>query len=179
MYQSMAHPDSKAQMRRFLIFFPLCLAAGFALLQTHPVAIVVARFTSGLVGISGALIHLFGGKAAVDGVVLASPEGFAVRVENGCNAINVTILLWSAILVYPAPWIEKLKGLAAGSLVLHAINLLRIISLYYLGRYNQGWFEFAHLYLWESLIVVDTLVIFWGWAVVVRRSVFRRNAPTG
>ena len=166
-------------MRRFLILFPVCLAAGFALLQTYPVAFVVARFTSTLVGISGALIHLFGGKAAVDGVVLASPEGFAVRVENGCNAINVTILLWSAILVYPAPWIEKLKGLAVGSAALHAINLLRIISLYYLGRYNQGWFEFAHLYLWESLIVVDTLVIFWGWAVVVRRSGFRGNAPTG
>jgi exosortase H (IPTLxxWG-CTERM-specific) len=171
--------DSKAQMRRFLFLFPVCLAAGFALLQAHPVAFVVAKFTSSLVDISGGLIHLFGGRALVDGVVLASPEGFAVRVENGCNAINVTILLWSAILVYPAPWVQKLKGLAAGTLILHAINLLRIISLYYLGRYNKSWFEFAHLYLWESLIVVDTLVIFWGWALVVRRSVFRQNAPTG
>jgi exosortase H (IPTLxxWG-CTERM-specific) len=175
----MGRRDSKAQMRRFLFLFPVCLAAGFAFLQVHPVAFVVEKFTSSLVGISGGLIHLFGGRALVNGVVLASPEGFAVRVENGCNAINVTILLWSAILVYPAPWLQKLKGLAAGTLILHAINLLRIISLYYLGRYNQSWFEFAHLYLWESLIVIDTLVIFWGWALVVRRSVFRQNAPTG
>jgi exosortase H (IPTLxxWG-CTERM-specific) len=174
----MGRPDSKAQMRRFLILFPVCLIAGFALLQVHPVAVGVEKFTSSLVGISGALIHLFGGKALVEGVILASPEGFAVRVENGCNAINVTILLWAAILVYPAPWLEKLKGITAGTLILHAINLLRIISLYYLGRYNQGWFDFAHLYLWESLIVVDTLVIFWGWALVVRRSAFRRNVPT-
>jgi exosortase H (IPTLxxWG-CTERM-specific) len=175
----MGPPDSKAQMRRFLILFPVCLAIGFALLETHPVAWVVEKFTSRLVEISGGLIHLFGGRAAIAGAVLVSPEGFAVRVENGCNAVNVTILLWSAILVYPAPWMQKLKGLAAGTLALHAINLLRIISLYYLGRYNQSWFEFAHLYLWESLIVIDTLVIFWGWALVVRRSVFRRNAPTG
>jgi exosortase H (IPTLxxWG-CTERM-specific) len=173
----MGAPDSKAQMRRFLFLFPVCMAAGFALLQAHPVAMLVEKFTSSLVGISAALIHLFHGKAAVDGVVLASPEGFAVRVENGCNAVNVTILLWSAILVYPAPWAQKFKGLAAGTLVLHAINLLRIISLYYLGRYNQNWFQFAHLYLWESLIVIDTLVIFWGWALLVRRSVFRQNVP--
>jgi len=175
----MGRPDSKAQMRRFLFLFPVCLLAGFALLEAYPVAFAVAKFTSSLVTISGALIHLFGGRALVDGVILASPEGFAVRVENGCNAVNVTILLWSAILVYPAPWLQKLKGLAAGTLILHAINLLRIISLYYLGRYNRSWFEFAHLYLWESLIVVDTLVIFWGWALVVRRSVFRQNAATG
>jgi exosortase H (IPTLxxWG-CTERM-specific) len=175
----MGPPDYKAQMRRFLFLFPVCMAVGFALLQANPVNYVVAKFTASLVGISGALIHLFGGRAFVDGVILASPEGFAVRVENGCNAINVTILLWSAILVYPAPWIEKAKGLAAGTLILHTINLLRIISLYYLGRYNQSWFDFAHLYLWESLIVVDTLVIFWAWALVVRRSVFRRNVPAG
>jgi exosortase H (IPTLxxWG-CTERM-specific) len=175
----MGSPDSKAQMRRFLFLFPVCLVAGFALLQVRPVSFAVEKFTASLVGISGILIHLFGGRALVNGVVLASPEGFAVRVENGCNAINVTILLWSAILVYPAPWVQKAKGLAAGTLILHTINLLRIISLYYLGRYNQGWFDFAHLYLWEGLIVVDTLVIFWGWALVVRRSVFRRNVPAG
>jgi exosortase H (IPTLxxWG-CTERM-specific) len=172
----MGPPDPKAQMRRFLILFPVCLTAGFVLLQVHPITAAVEKFTSSLVGISAALIHVFGGKAAVSGVVLSSPEGFAVRVENGCNAVNVTILLWAAILVYPAPWLQKIKGIAAGTLILHAINLVRIISLYYLGRYNHAWFDFAHLYLWESLIVIDTLVIFWGWALVVRRSVFRRNA---
>ena len=120
-------------------------------------AIGIEKFTSSLVGISGALIHLFGGKALVQGVILASAEGCAVRVENGCNAINVTILLWAAILVYPAAWPEKLKGITAGTLILHAINLLRIISLYYLGRYNQAWFDFAHLYLWESLIAKNAV----------------------
>ena len=40
----------------------------------------------------------------------------------------------------------------------------------YLGQYNRNWFDFAHFYLWEGLIVLDTLAIFWLWAVVVRRS---------
>ena len=93
-----------------------------------------------------------------------------MKVENGCNAVNVTILLWAAMLTYPAPWVQKLKGLAAGSLALHAVNLLRIITLYYLGQYNKNWFDFAHYYLWECLIVLDTLVIFWFWASLVRRG---------
>jgi exosortase H (IPTLxxWG-CTERM-specific) len=157
---------------RFLVLFPLSLALGFALLQVPFIDAWVLRFTGSLVDISAAAIHLFRGRALVSGAVLTSPaNGFSVQVENGCNAINVTILLWAAILVYPAPWREKLKGLAAGTLALHTINIVRIITLFYLGQYNRAWFDFAHLYLWESLIVIDTLAIFWGWAILVRRKV--------
>jgi exosortase H (IPTLxxWG-CTERM-specific) len=155
---------------RFLVLFPLALACGFGLVQVPAVDAAIIRFTGSLVDISAALIHLFRGKALVYGPVLTSPHnGFSVQVENGCNAINVTILLWAAILVYPAAWLEKLKGLGAGTLALHSLNIVRIISLFYLGQYNRDWFDFAHLYLWESLIVIDTLAIFWGWAVLVRR----------
>lgn len=155
---------------RFLVLFPLALAAGFALLQVPVVDRGIAHFTAALVDVAGALIHLFRGKALVTGSILISPaNGFSVQVENGCNAVNVTILLWSAILVYPAGWVEKLKGIAAGTLALHAVNIVRIVTLFYLGQYNRGWFDFAHLYLWEGLIVIDTLAIFWGWAILVRR----------
>ena len=173
----MAARDPQQQMRRFLILFPICLLAGFGLLEVGPVAAAIAAFTKSLVTISGGLIHFFGGKATVAGDILMSPvTGSAVKVENGCNAINVTILLWAAILTYPAPWMQKLNGLALGSLALHAVNLIRIITLYYLGQYNRNWFDFAHYYLWESLIVLDTLVIFWFWATVVRRAGRRLHA---
>ncbi len=176
----MAVRDPKAQMRRFLLLFPICLLAGFGLLEVRPVAEAIAAFTRSLVTLSGGLIHLFGGKVVVAGAVLLSPTtGFAVKVENGCNAVNVTILLWAAILTYPAPWIDRMKGLAVGSLALHGVNLLRIVTLYYLGQYNKDWFDFAHYYLWECLIVLDTLVIFWFWASLVRRWGRRRHAPAG
>ena len=167
----MPAPDPKAQMRRFLALFPVLLIVGFGLLQVPVVDSSVGKFTRSLVGISGGLIHLFGGHAAVNGNLLSNPSGGdGVVVENGCNAVNVTILLWAAILTYPARWRHKLKGLVAGSVALHAVNLLRIISLFYLQQYNRQWFDFAHFYLWESLIVLDTLVIFWVWAVFARRS---------
>lgn len=176
----MAVRDPKAQMRRFLILFPICLLAGFGLLEVPVVASGVAAFTVWLVTLSGGLIHLFGGKALVSGAVLMSPTaGFAVKVENGCNAVNVTILLWAAILTYPAPWLTRLKGLAAGTLALHLVNLARIITLYYLGQYDRNWFDFAHYYVWESLIVLDTLAIFWIWAALARRAGAPRHASAG
>lgn len=171
--------NHKAQMRRFLALFPALLIVGFGLLQVPAVDSAVGRFTKSLVGICGGVIHVCGGHAIVTGDILRSPTGgTGVKVENGCNAVNVTILLWAAILTYPAGWLQKLKGLAAGTVALHIVNLARIISLYYLEQYNRQWFDFAHFYLWESLIVLDTLVIFWIWAAFVRRSGAAPDAAT-
>src|SRR5690349_1350507 len=168
---------SRSQMARFLVLFPIVLVAGFALLQTPPAGTIVGAFTEGIVRASAGLIHLFGGQALVLGRILRSPSnGFAVEVQNGCNAVNVTILLWAAIATYPARWTTKVGGLLYGTVAIHVVNLLRVISLYYLGQYNRDWFDFAHMYLWESLIVLDTLAVFWIWASVVRKSMVPANA---
>ena len=56
------------------------------------------------------------------------------------------------------------------------MNLVRFISLYYLLQYNQAWFDFAHAYLWESLIMLDALAVFWLWVQLVFRSMAMPNA---
>jgi exosortase H (IPTLxxWG-CTERM-specific) len=106
-------------------------------------------------------------------VVLQNPSnGFAMEVLDGCNGDDVAVLLWAAILAYPASWRQKGKGLVFGTATIYVINFLRIISLFYLGQYDRQWFEFAHLYVWESVFVLLTLTIFWMW---VRRMAGRRE----
>jgi exosortase H (IPTLxxWG-CTERM-specific) len=179
----MANPETPAnaaqtlrgRMKRFLIVFPICLGAGFALLLAPFSVPAVTAFTSGIVAICAKLVWLCGGQAAAVQKVLRNPvTGFSIQVEDTCNASNVTILLWAAILAFPAPWREKAKGLVAGTLVIHAINLLRIVSLFYLGQHSPGMFEFAHLYVWEGVIMLVTLVIFWTW---VQRTYRAGQAP--
>ena len=48
-------------------------------------------------------------------------------------------------------------------MLIQGVNLLRFISLYYLGQYSMRWFNFAHEYLWESLIMLDAMVVFGLW----------------
>jgi len=43
------------------------------------------------------------------------------------------------------------------------LNLVRIISLYYLGQWNYTAFEWFHLYLWQALIILDALVVWLIW----------------
>jgi exosortase H (IPTLxxWG-CTERM-specific) len=150
---------------RFAIIFAGCLLFGIAVLLTPPVQAVDRQFSRVLVKVSHGLIGICGGKARIEGAILRDPaSGFAVEMRDGCNAVNVTILLWSAVLAFPAPWRLKLLGLLAGSLLIQALNIVRFISLFYIGQYSMTWFDFAHGYLWESLLVLDTLMVFCLWA---------------
>jgi exosortase H (IPTLxxWG-CTERM-specific) len=161
---------------RFLLVFFLCLLAGFALLFTPWVQFLDVRFSRVLVRISHALIVGCGGHAIMDGAVLRSPAGaFGVEMQDGCNGVNVTILLCSAILAFPASWRFRALGFLSGSLIIQALNVVRFISLYYIGQYSLSWFDFAHAYLWESMLILDTLVIFWIWVSRAGLSGARAN----
>ena len=158
-------------MARFLILFCICLLAGFILLFTPFTQPAVDGFSRGIVWLAAVLIRLCGGRAEAVADLMQNPvTRFEIRMANGCNGVNVTILLWAAVIAFPASWVQKAKGLLTGTLAIHFINLIRFISLFYLGQYNQRWFDFAHMYVWESLMMLDTLVVFWTWAYFVRKS---------
>jgi exosortase H (IPTLxxWG-CTERM-specific) len=160
-----------ARMYRFLILFCVCLLAGFILLFTPFTKPAVDGFSRAIVSLAAVLIRLCGGRAVALADLMQNPvTHFEIRMANGCNGVNVTILLWAAVIAFPASWLQKAKGLLAGTLAIHSVNLVRFISLFYLGQYSQRWFDFAHMYLWESLMMLDTLVVFWTWAYFVRKS---------
>ena len=50
-------------------------------------------------------------------------------------------------------------GLVAGVVAVQGLNIIRIISLFYLGQWNREVFEWAHLYVWQALIMLDVLVV--------------------
>ncbi len=154
---------TKLHPLRFALAFTCWALLAFGILFTAPVQALDVRFSRVLVSVSHDLIAGCGGHATRDGAILRAPGGFGVEMRDGCNAVNVLILLWSAVLAFPASRKMKALGLAVGSAIVQALNILRFISLFYLGQYSMAWFDFAHAYLWESLLVLDTMVIFWLW----------------
>ena len=162
---------------RFIAVFAACFLLLFALLLTPPIQAADAHFSRALVRVSHGLITLFGGRAILQGAVLRDPVGrFAIEMKDGCNAVNVTFLLWSAVLAFPAGRKSKFWGMVVGTLIIQTLNIGRFISLFYIGQYSTPWFEFAHGYLWESLLILDTMVVFWLWVDRVSRSKVVANA---
>ena len=151
-------------LRFFLTFVVLQLTLfGINMLgvvQQH----VVLPWTALLARICVALVTLFDSTAAAAGKVLwNTTTGFGVSIEPGCNGIEACIVLFAAVMAFPSTWRHKLVGLVLGFVAVQALNVVRVISLFYLGQWNTAVFNFAHEYLWQALIMLDVLIVWLLW----------------
>src|SRR3954453_12351080 len=152
-------------MIKFFVSFLVILAVLFGselteLGQEH----FVMPWTNFLATLSADLVRGFDPNVLVRGKILQSTTNqFAVSIEAGCNGVEATIVLIAAMLAFPAPWKHKLIGLVAGIVAVQGLNIVRIISLFYLGQWNYDVFEWAHLYVWQALIMLDVLIVWLLW----------------
>jgi exosortase H (IPTLxxWG-CTERM-specific) len=165
-------------MLRFMLLFPVLLAALFVADLLPPVDhYVILPFTSAIAKVCVWIVGAFDSHAFAIGKELRSTtNGFGISIERGCNGIEAVIILVSAMLAFPAPWKHKLVGIGLGFVAIQALNLVRIISLFYLGQWNRTWFDWFHLYLWQALIVLDALVVFLIWLRYLPREPARAPA---
>ena len=148
----------------FVLIFTMAALAQFAILLATPMRPLVDGFSGDLAAVSAWLIHSGGGTCLRQAAVLSNPSRrFSMEIRDGCNGINVVVLLWSAMIAYPATLRWRLIGVTVGLAAIQLLNLFRLISLFYLGQYSNQIFEFAHLYLWELLIIIDGMVVFSLW----------------
>jgi exosortase H (IPTLxxWG-CTERM-specific) len=152
-------------MVRFLILFVVILVTLFAAELTPAVqSAFVIPWTEALVRVSAGLIALLDSHVAAFGKILQSTtNGFAVSIEAGCNGIEAAIILIAAMLAFPAPWKHRVIGILVGLAAVQALNIVRVVSLFYLGQWNIEVFEWAHLYLWQALIMLDVLIVWLVW----------------
>jgi len=159
---------------RFVSIFLVLLIVLFGLELTHVVqAAVVLPWTALLANIAAWLASTFDpGVIAYGKVLQHASSGVGVSIEAGCNGVEACIVLVAAMAAFPASWRMRLVGMALGILAVQAVNVLRVLSLFYLVEWNREWFEFAHLYLWQALIMLDVLVVWLLWI----RELSRREA---
>jgi exosortase H (IPTLxxWG-CTERM-specific) len=154
-------------MRPFLFVFVALLALSFgAELTPWAQAWFVTPWTDAVARVSGALMRVFDAQVTTTGnVISSSASAFAVSIESGCNGVEATLVLVAAMLAFPADWKHRARGIVIGAVAVQALNILRVVSLFYLGQWNRDVFEWAHLYVWQALIMLDVLIV---WVIWVR-----------
>lgn len=152
-------------MARFFVIFLILLVGLFTLEILQPVReYVIYPFTGVIADVSVWLVKLFDDNVIANGNVIRSTEnGFAVRIESPCNGVEAMIILFSAMFAFPAPWKHRFIGFAIGFVAIQALNLVRIISLFYMGQWNETAFVWFHQYLWQALIILDALIVWLLW----------------
>jgi exosortase H (IPTLxxWG-CTERM-specific) len=152
-------------MKRFLFIFIAVLVTLFGVellpwVQNN----LVLPWTTLLARACVALVSAFDTSVMAQGKVIWNPAtGFGVSIEPGCNGVEAFIVLCAALIAFPSSWLHKAWGLVVGFVAIQALNVVRVISLFYLGQWNKDVFDFAHHYLWQGLIMLDVLAVWLLW----------------
>lgn len=149
---------------RFLILFLAILGISFTVVALRPVnQAFVVPFTTMVAQVSGHLLALFGEEMTVNGCQLTSPR-FAVTIYNGCNGLITSLIFASGVLAFPARWPAKVFGVLGGLAAIQGVNLVRIISLFYIGIYLPDLFNSSHIFIWQSIVILFGVGLWMLWA---------------
>jgi exosortase H (IPTLxxWG-CTERM-specific) len=161
-------------MWRFLVYYLVLSGFGLTLLQASMLDSWVNSFCWGLAQASGHLAQLFDSSIILQGdIIRESGSQFALQITEACSGLSVTWLLLSAVMVFPAPWQHRVIGVVAGFVLVQSLNIIRIVSLLYLGAWERSWFDPIHEQLWPLLLHVAVLVLFLLWLNIS----FKKQSP--
>lgn len=164
---------------RFVILFASWLTLFFLLLAWRPVNdSLVAPYTAFIAREAATVLRWFGVNAQAVGMTLSSPR-FSVAIFNGCNGLEASIVLFSGILAFPSRWRWKAFGVALGLLLIHVVNLVRVLSLFVLGMVKREWFSAFHNVIWQVVIVVLAVALLVIWAQYGKSKALAAPAETG
>lgn len=148
---------------RFVARYVVILSVGFFVLALRPVNDhVVNPYTTFVAQESGVVLKLFGESVTVRGQVLASPR-FSVAIYNGCNGLEAMLIFISGVVAFPASWRHKLLGIALGFVAIQIVNVIRVVSLFYIGVFKPAWFSVSHVFVWQTIIILFGVVLWLLW----------------
>jgi len=89
-----------------------------------------------------------------------------VYIGIPCDAVELMALFASFIIIFEGKWIHKLWFIALGVVVIHLLNVVRVVALILMENYNPAILEFNHKYTFTILMY---LVVFFGWVIWVKK----------
>lgn len=166
------HSTKRGQNRTMLIYYVSVI--GFALVY-HIISNqawfmnLAKPIFEGYAQIGSSILNIFGEGAVAEGVAITSPF-FSLTIKEGCDAITPIILYSMAILAFPIAFKLKWPGLALGILFLFVLNVIRIVSLYFIGKhFSYETFDFMHVDVWQILFLILTIftwLLWMRWALI-------------
>ncbi len=163
MSEAKVEPSVQSASRRFVLTF-FGIAAVLFSLYYFPYAELgapetwVSAYLARYAHTVGVVLQLFEPGLSVSNNVISGR--FSISIVKSCDAMEANMLFSAAVLATPGvPW-RKAVALAAGLASLVAFNVFRLCSLYYVGVFLPGWFEFAHIDLWPLLMIAYAVAAF-------------------
>lgn len=93
------------------------------------------------------------GVAGSNGVTIGAP----------CDGIVLFALFIVFIVSYPGPIRHKLWYLPTGLIIIHLLNVARVVGLALIVHYNEAWLSFNHDYTFTLVVYGIVFGLWWFW----------------
>ncbi|MGD0915447.1 MAG: exosortase H [Thermodesulfobacteriota bacterium] len=162
--QEIKTPSYRKEAFYFFIKFLVLMGLLLFLELFNPVnQKVIIPFSGFLARGSVFLLKLIGTETKASSTLIVSQQ-FSADIKAGCTGIEPIIILIAAMFAFRASWKAKFCGAFLGMVILQGINLVRIVSLVYLGVNHPRYFSEAHTYIWQIVIIALSLFLWIVWA---------------
>lgn len=149
--------------------FPLSFLGIAALLMGLYYVMPTAVVENGIVRVftvipSGILLDWLtpGYRVTTAGTRILSPIA-NLNVLKGCEGTEVLLLLYASMIAMWRPLKATCLGLLVGTVLVFALNQIRVVSLYFVAAYHQPYFELVHGFLAPLLIIAVVALFFLYW----------------
>lgn len=86
-----------------------------------------------------------------------------LSIYEGCNGLNVMIIFVAFLVAYTGNTQRLLWFIPFGILMIHLMNLGRIILLFFVAEYYENYLYFTHKYLFTAVIYLGVLALWYWW----------------
>jgi exosortase/archaeosortase family protein len=172
--------------RRSSVRFPVRVKGGLALRLAVCGAVIAVLFwaasagrvttsiQAGFAHVVGGVLTAFGEAPTVVGNIVQT-ERFGISVVTACTGLFLTGLFVAAVVLLPTRWLAKWIGFGLGIGGISLLNVLRLVSLYYVGVHWPDALDTVHLLVWQSLLIVSAVILWLVWARVWGRAPAREG----
>jgi exosortase H (IPTLxxWG-CTERM-specific) len=154
---------AKNPVLRFVVVFGLLIGLFYAVVPKSPFHNTVSsQYLRLNTRTASVVCNWFGQHTSASGSTISSSR-FALGIAPSCDGSEALGLFVAAVLAFPAPFRRKIPGVLLGAVILAAVNLVRIVSLFLVGVYFPGAFDRMHLEVWQVIFIVSAIALWAGW----------------
>jgi len=144
--------------------------------------------------LTASVLNFFGGHVKVDGTLVHS-NAFSFEIIEACTGVIPMMIYVAAVLAYPSTiklkktglfhniiflrplgvllelvivslldW-RKWLGIVLGLLVLYAVNIVRMVTLFLIGTHFHSFFNVAHYLIWQALMILVAIALWLLWTM--------------
>lgn len=119
-----------------------------------------------LISLSEKILKTIGYLVFVNAHDIGIDGSHGVHVGSPCNGIDLMALFIGFIILFKGRWKDKVWFGLLGLLIIHILNLLRVVALIILAKEHPESLDFNHKYTFTIILYG---LIFLGWVLWVKK----------